>query len=190
MTDMRVTVQLPASLRCRTEAGETADDSGNSEPPFQVIVPFTTPELARAALHAASGWAYGLGAEVVLLAVREVPFPLPLDCPHFQPEFFCKQLAVLMEGFTFPVRVELKLTRNQREALQRSIPAASVVVIATKNRWWNTKEKRLARFLKRTGFTVSLLRLQFPGKALPASASLKTSPSESQRSEVEKINHA
>ncbi len=157
MKDIRVCVQLPD--RRWVEENEAVENTNAVKPQLRITVPYTSPKPAKAALRAASRWAGELEAEVVLLAVCVVPFQLPLDCPDIQPEFLLNQLAGLAECATCPVRVQLVLARNKKDAMLEVLSAASIVVIATEKRWWKTEEQRLALLLTRAGCTVSLLNI-------------------------------
>ena len=187
MRDIRVHVQLPAALHY-WEGG--SDEINDSERPFRFIVPYTAPEPAKAALQHASEWAENLGAEILLLAVRQVPFQLPLDRPDFQPEVILNQLESLTEGISHPVRILLALTREKTESMRQLIPTTSMVVIATERRWRKTAEERLARQLSRAGCTVSLMPFTRDGKDISSKESLGSTLPRTLLSQTQKVHHA
>ncbi len=162
---MTVHAQLPDTLHCSKEDGRAPDEYGR---PFRLVVPYTSPEPTMAALRRASEWAEYLGGRVFLLAVRQVPFQLPLDHPDFLPEAFLNQLENLTDGLSHAVCIQLVLARDKRDSLRQLIPPDSMVVIAAERRWRKTEEERLARFLSRAGCTVSLLTFRRHGRGLSA----------------------
>jgi hypothetical protein len=48
-------------------------------------------------------------------------------------------------------------TRDWLDGFRHALPPRSLIVLATKHRWWPTREKRLARALLRAGHHVMLL---------------------------------
>jgi hypothetical protein len=160
MESDRVHLQICRSAEHCSRVGQIAEEQADVDRPLRIIVPYTTPALTRAALSEASVLATDLRAEAVLLAVREIPYPLPLDRPDFQPTFLLEQLKTLTDGISCSVRIELVLARSRRDVFERIIGPGAMAVVATKRRWWRTREERLARLLSRAGGTVSLLTLR------------------------------
>lgn len=140
-------------------AQRAGEASGNVLQPLRVVVPYTSPELCKASLNAISSLSRDLRAVVVLVAVQEVPYPLPLDRPDVQPRFVLRRLRALAAGISCLVRIELVLARCKWDAFQRAIDPGSLVLIATKKHWWRTAEENLARDLLRAGCRVELLKL-------------------------------
>ena len=125
--------------------------------PIQIIVPYTTPDLSRVALNSAATLAKGIRAEVVLLAVHVVPFPLPLDRPDVQGKHLMHLLESVAVGSSLPVRVELVLARDRTTALHRFLKPGPQVLLVTRKRWWRTAEEKLAGVLAQEGCNVSLI---------------------------------
>jgi hypothetical protein len=48
-------------------------------------------------------------------------------------------------------------TRDWLDGFRKALPPRSLVFLATKHRWWPTREKRLARALLKAGHHVMLL---------------------------------
>lgn len=166
MRGIRVYAQNQEFEKCRTGESPKPEDLRSLSQPIRIVVPYTSSDLSRAALDAAGRLARGLSATVILLAVREVPFPLPLDKPDVQPEFLLRQLRDLTDGIPLPVRVELVLARDKADAFQNAIAPGSVVLLAVRRRWWTTAEERLARALAGRGHAVSLLILPPAGHSV------------------------
>jgi hypothetical protein len=59
---------------------------------LDLVVPFTTPQLTQAALNAANRLGAGLNAEIRLLKVQVVPFPLDLTHSPVPVDFSEQQL--------------------------------------------------------------------------------------------------
>jgi len=126
---------------------------------FPVYVPYTTAVLARAALRAAVALSRNLGARVSLVAVQVVPFPLPLDEPAVSPGFLQEELKAVARDVEAPVDTHVVIARDSEVAYDRAIPRGSLVVLATKRRWWHTRQANLARLLARDGRNVALVEI-------------------------------
>jgi len=142
------------------DMGGGASDSGDASRPLRIYVLHSDPCLTGPALVSAAEMAADLRAEVVLLAVREVPYPLPVDRPNFDPGMYLNNLQALAGEVACPVRIELILTREKRETLREYLCPGSLAIIATRKHWWRTAEERLARSLKSAGCKLSLLTLR------------------------------
>lgn len=124
---------------------------------LRVFVPYTTPELTKAALAAASTLSQRLRASVTLFAVRVVPFPLQIDQPDVSTEWLERKLLAMGQQTTAPAEVRVVLARDRDTGLQQVLEPKSLVVVATAKRWWPTAEARLARSLARAGHSVALV---------------------------------
>ena len=123
---------------------------------IQAVVPYTTPELTRAALQAAAACS-DLDVQVSLTDIQVVPFPCPLDQPPINREYSEKRLRELLESSGASGEATILYTRNWIDAFRRLLGPRSVVLIATKQPWWPTRESKLARALSRAGHQVMLL---------------------------------
>jgi hypothetical protein len=186
----RVHLQICGSVRGWDTDGQTAGERGSADGPLRINVPYTTPALTRAALGAASSLAADLRAEAVLLAVREIPYPLPLDRPNFRPEIVLEQLKALTDGIPCSVRIELVLTRNKKDVFQRILGRGAIAVVATRKRWWRTGEERLARFMIRAGCKVSLLAVDAEGRGIIARRMSPAAGTTTAGVATEEVNHA
>jgi hypothetical protein len=125
-----------------------------SPAPLDLVVPVTTPELTRASIRAAEHLAAGVKAEIRLLKIQLVPFPLQITAPPVPVEFLREQLEKYASSL--PLKREIKLTRDFKPALRRALRADSVVLICSKRRRWRTQNERLAADLRSAGYAVIL----------------------------------
>ena len=123
-----------------------------------MVVPYTTPELTRAALRHA-GVCSDLDVHVVLVDIQIVPFPCSLDHPPVDPKFSRRRLTELLKETQLPGRAAVVYTRDWLEGFKRVLEPGSLVILATKKRWWPTREAKLARALMKAGHQVMLLRV-------------------------------
>ena len=122
---------------------------------LDLVVPFTTPELTRAALDAANRMGAGLNATLRLVKVQVVPFPLDLDQSPVYIDFLKDQMAQFQSDL--PVAGEIRLAREFEAGLLGTLGRDSVVILATRKRPWRTRSERLAASLRRTGYKVVLV---------------------------------
>jgi hypothetical protein len=122
---------------------------------LDLVVPFTTPELTRAALDAANRMGAGLNPTIRLIRVQAVPYPLQLDQSPVYIEFLKEQIAKLPSGL--PVAGEIRLARSFEDGLLGTLGSGSIVILATPKRPWTTRNERLARALRRAGHMVVLV---------------------------------
>jgi hypothetical protein len=148
---------LLAGTTQRTEAGPDPGVSDGGTGRLELVIPYTNPESTRTALDAAARLAHGLDALVALVAVHVVPFPCPLSRPLVDVEHLRRELLALIGSLSMPVRVSLILARDRELALARILKPRSIVLIATRRRWWRTAEEKLARSLARAGHNVTIL---------------------------------
>jgi hypothetical protein len=122
---------------------------------LDLVVPFTTPQLTQAALNAANRLGAGLNAEIRLLKVQVVPFPLDITQSPVPEEFLERQ----MRGFrsAMPVRCEIRLAREAEAGLVSGLKQSSLVILASAKRAWKTHTERLAQSLRRAGYTVVMV---------------------------------
>jgi hypothetical protein len=121
---------------------------------LDLVVPFTTPELTRAALDYAHKMGAGLDSQIRVVRVQVVPFPLAIDQSPVAPEFLTKQMLSL--GLK-EEQVDLRFARDYDAGLDGALQRDSVVVLASKHRPWPTRNERLAAKLRAKGHTVCLM---------------------------------
>src|SRR5438874_12069195 len=83
-----------------------------------LVVPYTTPELTRAALRHA-GVCSDLDLHVHLVDIQIVPFPCPLNQPPIDQEHSQRRLQELFRETGLPGTVAVLYTRDWLEAFQR-----------------------------------------------------------------------
>jgi hypothetical protein len=119
---------------------------------LDLVVPFTTPDLTRIALDAASRMGAGLDAAVRLVKVQVVPIQLNAEQSPVYLDFLKTQLEQFESPL--PMKGEIKLARDFEPGLTSALRKDSVVILATKRRPWRTLTERLARSLRRSGHKV------------------------------------
>lgn len=122
---------------------------------LDLVVPFTTPELTRIAVDAANGMGTGLNANLRLVKVQVVPFPLDLDQSPVYIDFLKEQMSHFQSAL--PVAGEIRLAREFEAGLEGTLGSESVVILATPRRPWTTHNERLAAKLRRAGHKVVLV---------------------------------
>ena len=142
------------AVHFRDVAPETAIEADGRN--LEVNVVFTKPEATLAALKTARDLARGLSAQIRLLVMLVVPYPLSLDRPPVSVAFAARRAKSLASKAATDMRIELYLCREWRQTLQVLLKPGSTLVIGGKKRWWPTPERRLARWLKASGHQVIL----------------------------------
>jgi hypothetical protein len=127
-------------------------------PGLDIVVPFTTRPLTRAALTAAGRWSAGLLPLVRMVRTQVVPFPLQLEAAPVSAAVLRHHLLPLAEEFG--VHLEICFTRDSREGLLQRLSTGSVILIAVRRHFWShwlpSREERLANWLRRRGYNVVL----------------------------------
>ncbi len=140
----------------RTQELKCTTSSEITQEPVGIVVPVTSLELAKAALTAAGRLARDLNGIVTLALVQIVPFPLPLERPDVKADHLICRLKSLAASSTMPIRILVVQARDRKTAMKDVIPHGSLVVLATRRRWWRTAEESLARCLAADGRQVVL----------------------------------
>jgi hypothetical protein len=122
---------------------------------LDLVVPFTSTALTRAALDAANRMGADLNPAIRLIRVQVVPYPLQISQSPVDIAFLKEQLAKLPSHSR--VAAEIRLARSMEDALFRTLGRGSVVVLASPKRPWTTRNERLAATLRRAGHTVVLV---------------------------------
>jgi len=131
-------------------------DTTLTESRLNISVIFTSVDATLAALRQAGDLASRLGAKITIVVPQVVPFPLPLTSPPVLLDFNERRFRVIAKQSPVETRVLLYLCRDQWETLDAALDAHSLVVVGGRKRWWPTREKRLARHLRRAGHEVIL----------------------------------
>jgi hypothetical protein len=121
-----------------------------------IVVPYTTPHLTRLAVREAEELAARLPSRIRVLRLHGVPFPYELGFPPVALNILAEQTRQVARGVRTS-EISVLLTRDPVEALLKILRPGSIVVIATKKRWWRTSQERLARICRRNGHQVALV---------------------------------
>lgn len=121
-----------------------------------IVVPYTTLEFTRAALRHA-GVCTDLDIHVSLVDIQVVPFPCPLNHPPVNKKFSEQRLVELFSETGLRGNIAVLYTRDWLEGFKKVLEPGSLVVVATKKRWWRTRQEKLARALTKAGHHVMLL---------------------------------
>jgi hypothetical protein len=127
-------------------------------PPSQLdlFVPFTTPELTLAAVRAADRFGRDLYASIRLVKLQTVPVLLassPVDQKFVETQLQCIESDL-------PMRRYAVFTRDCDRDLLAMLGPNSVVVLATRRRFWRTSTEALAERIRREEHRVILVQLQ------------------------------
>jgi hypothetical protein len=127
-------------------------------PPSQLdlFVPFTTPELTLAAVRAADTFGHDLNASIRLVKLQIVPFHTtssPVNQKFVEDQLECIEADL-------PMRRYAVFTRDPERDLLAMLRPDSVVVLATRRRFWRTGTQALAERIRRHGHRVILVRLK------------------------------
>jgi hypothetical protein len=126
---------------------------------LRVFVLFTSLDATKAALRRAAALTRNLAAHITLCAVQVVPFPLPLDRPHVSRKFLENRLAAVALEVETQVDVHTVFARDLDAGFEGVLAPHSLVVMATRKRWWPAAEVKLMRSLVRAGHSVALLEI-------------------------------
>jgi hypothetical protein len=124
---------------------------------ISVFVVFTSIDWTLKAVEKAREVAKPLGANIVVLAIQVVPFPLPLDAPPVPMEFVLRRFEEKASDLLERTKVSAYLCRDPLVALQRILNPNCLVVMCIRRKWWPTRDERLARKLRRAGYDVILV---------------------------------
>src|SRR5262245_35937674 len=123
---------------------------------LSIVIPYTTPELTKAALRHAAVCS-DLDLHVCLVDVQVVPFPCTLYQPPVDRKFSECRLNGLLKESGLPGRAAVVYTRDWLEGFRKVLEPGSLVIVASKKRWWRTREEKLARTLTKAGHDVLFL---------------------------------
>jgi hypothetical protein len=124
--------------------------------PLDIVVPYTTARLTRIALKKAEELASEIPSRIRILRAQYVPFPLQLNQPQVSTAVLREQTRQVARGIRTS-EIMIYLTRDAGETLLKSLRPESIVVIASKKRWWRTAQERLKNRCERNGHPVLLI---------------------------------
>ena len=123
---------------------------------LDIVVHYTTSRLTRLALREAHELALKLPSRIRVLRMLSVPFPVDLRYPPFSLDILREQTRQVARGIA-AAEVLLLLTRDPEQTLLKIMHPGSIVVIASKKRWWRTAQERLQMLCERNGHQVALI---------------------------------
>jgi hypothetical protein len=123
----------------------------------EIAVIFTSFDLTQEAIKSASVMAMRVGARVAVVAAQVVPYPLPLDKPPVPYGFIFRRFEALVEQFPMKTEFRVFLCRDQLQCLKSLHSTGSPIVMCIRKSFWPTRDKRLARKLRRAGHEVTLV---------------------------------
>jgi len=151
---------LTTATRSQRSTSITSGDSESPDiqpkPRLSIFVVFTSIDWTLKALEKAGEIARPVGANIVVLAVQIVPYPLPLEKPPVSMEFLIKRFEERVGEFPERTKISVYLCRDPMETFKRILSRNSPVVIGIKKRLLPTRYERLARKLHRAGYDVIL----------------------------------
>jgi len=133
---------------------------GEPDRPVEVVVPYNNPPLAAQALSAALKLAHGFEAVVTLLCIHVLPYPSPLEVQEGIRRKLETELTTVARTSPAPIQVRLVFARNREAAYLALLQQRSLVVVGAKDRWWRTREERMARKLAAGGHSVAIVRVK------------------------------
>jgi hypothetical protein len=120
------------------------DTAGRS---IEVTVLHTSTQATLKGIDTATRLAKDLGAQIRLLVLRVVPYPLSLGTPDVSLEFTERLFLEMASRANLELRVDIRVGRDKRVMLESAIKPGSVVLIAGRRGWWRNPESRVARRL-------------------------------------------
>jgi hypothetical protein len=130
--------------------------SASSSGPYarSITVVATSVDATLSALREAGVLAHRLHGSIRLIVTQIVPYPLPLARPPVPVDLNVRRFRVLADGSRVPTKILVCLGRDQLEILRSVLPLHSTIVIGGRKTWWPTREKRLVRQLRGSGYEV------------------------------------
>lgn len=137
----------------RNQTGETTSGPTVEVAELDLVTPFTTPELTRAAIAVAEQLGSDLHAAIRLIKLQVVPYAV--ESSTVALSFLETQMGAFRS--TLPLHPQIIFTRNSEADLLRALHTDSIVILASKSRPWPTLIERTARKLRRAGHRVVLV---------------------------------
>ena len=147
-------------LFLRESAQSPLAEIQSAEQPLHLVVLYNNPLLTARALAAAAEWAREFEAAVTLMAVYVLPYPSPLECQEGIRKRLERELTTVARSSPAAIRIKLVFARDREDACVGLLQCQSVVVMGAKDRWWPTREERLARKLAARGHSLALIKVK------------------------------
>jgi hypothetical protein len=121
---------------------------------LELVVLYTSPDLAREALKKAEDMAGGLDVHLRLIRAEIVPYQLPVDSPAINLKHLQNEMQTVVESSRLDVDGEIVLARDLEAAIRTVPRSGSIVILASHHRLWRTKEESLQHLCARMGYEV------------------------------------
>jgi hypothetical protein len=145
-------LQIPVSIK-DTEHIQSVPDA-------PIFVLFTSVNLTQKAIQKAREIAGPLGAQIAVIVLQVVPYPLPLDEPPAPFEFIVRRFKELLGESQKPTSIQAFICRDPVEALKRILDPNAAVFIGVKAKWFPSHDERLARKLSCAGYDVRIVKAE------------------------------
>lgn len=129
-------------------------ETDQEESRLNIIVVSTSVDTTVTALKRAGTLAESLGARITLVVPQVVPYPLPLTSPPVLLDFQERRFREIASETPADIQVRLYLCRDAVDTLKTVLRPHSLIILGGRRRWWPTREKSLARKLRRAGHEV------------------------------------
>lgn len=106
------------------------------------------------AIEQVAGLTEGLAANIRVLVLQVVPYPLPLETPDVPVQFTSERVAKMLAPLGVEVQLEICVGRDRSAMLASAFSPGSLVVVGSKRRWWPSEESKIRRLLRRLGHQV------------------------------------
>jgi hypothetical protein len=118
------------------ESAATRPPSGTESPStLDVTVVYTSVSETATALERAGELGSRLHASLQILVPVVVPYPLDLASPPVDGRIATRRLKTVANGTGIPTLIHFVYCRIREEAVERSLPPHSIVVICWRRRW-------------------------------------------------------
>lgn len=121
---------------------------------LEVVVLHTTTKETLEALKAAARLADGLAAQIRLLVLDTVPYPLPVDRPQVAVELTKRRFRTVAANVRIETYVDIRLGRDYRGMLESALRPRSLIVVGGSRGRWPAFHHRLAQRLEQLGHQV------------------------------------
>ena len=152
MSDWEKNIHTP--MRTPSRPSSAPGTGQGARRPLEITVLHTDARETAKALQKVAGLAHDLSAEIRLLVLQVVPYPLPIEAPDVSIDFTRKSLMETIPALDVAIRVDIRVGRDTNVMLDSAFAPASLILAGSRRRWWPTPENRMAKRLRRLGHHV------------------------------------
>ncbi len=121
---------------------------------IELVVLHTSTNGTLESLKYAGALAEGLGAQIRLVVLYVVPYPLGVDCPPVAIEFTQRRFRTLASRGPVEAFVDIRIGRDRCEMLDLALRPSALIVLERPRRWWPSKEAQMVKRLRKLGHQV------------------------------------